>query len=88
MTSTVVVEKDNTITIQTEKHNTVVVKTETPKTIVTGMMGPPGKTVLSELADVDSTVLATGSVLVYNPQNQKWISTTLLNQQIVDSGQY
>lgn len=88
MTSTVVVEKDNTVVIQTEKHNTVVVKTETPKTIVTGIMGPPGKSTISGLEDVDTTTLSSGSILVYNPLTEKWISTTLLNQQVLDSGQY
>lgn len=88
MNSTVVVENENTVVIQTEKNNTVVVRNEAPKTIVTGMMGPPGKSTIAGLEDVDMTTLTTGSILVYNPQSQKWISTTLLNQQVVDSGQY
>lgn len=88
MTQTLVVEKDNTVTIQTEKNNTVVVRTETPRTIVTGIMGPPGKTTLNQLEDVDVAQLNSGSLLVYNTQSQKWTSTILLNQQIVDSGQY
>ena len=88
MTQTVVVEKDSTVTIQTEKNNTVVVRTETTRTIVTGIMGPPGKTSLTQLDDVDTSQLNTGSLLIYNTQSQKWTSTTLLNQQVVDSGQY
>lgn len=88
MTQTIVAQKDNTVTIQTEKNNTVVVRNEAPKTIITGIMGPPGKTTLTALEDVDTSQLNTGSLLVYNTQSQKWISTTLLNQQIVDSGQY
>jgi hypothetical protein len=88
MTQTVVVENDATVVIQTEKHNTVVVRTETPKTIVTGMMGPPGKSTMAGLEDVDMSTLTAGSILIYNTQTERWTSTTLLNQQVVDSGQY
>jgi hypothetical protein len=74
--------------IVTEKNNTVVINTQMPKTIVTGIMGPPGKSTINALEDVDVTSLNAGSILVYNAQTQKWISTTLMNQQIIDSGQY
>lgn len=74
--------------IVTEKHNTVVVRTESPKVILTGIMGPPGKSTIQGLEDVDISSLANGSILVYNPQTEKWTSTVLLNQQVVDSGQY
>lgn len=88
MTNTVVIDKDKTITVKEQTVNTVVIRDESIRTIVTGIMGPPGKTTVSGLEDVDVTTLNPGSVLVYNTQTQKWISTTLLNQQIVDSGQY
>jgi hypothetical protein len=74
--------------IVTEKNNTVVINTQMPKTIVTGIIGPPGKSTINALEDVDVTSLNAGSILVYNAQTQKWISTTLMNQQIIDSGQY
>ena len=77
-----------TTAIVTDKHNTVVVRTESPKVVLTGIMGPPGKTTLTALDDVDTSQLNSGSLLVYNTQSQKWISTILLNQQVVDSGQY
>lgn len=77
-----------TITVVTEKNNTVVVRTEDSKVITTGIMGPPGKSLLSAMTDVDMSQLNPGSLLVYNTQTQKWTSTTLLNQQVVDSGQY
>jgi len=88
MTTTVVVDKNTTVTIREQKVNTVVVRDETPRTIITGIMGPPGRTTVNGLDDVDVTQLNPGSILVYNTQTQKWISTTLLNQQTVDSGQY
>lgn len=77
-----------TIAVVTEKNNTVVVRTESPKVVLTGIMGPPGKSVLSEMQDVDVSQLGAGSLLIYNTQTEKWTATTLLSQQIVDSGQY
>jgi hypothetical protein len=77
-----------TTTVVTDKGNTVVVRDQAGKTVITGIMGPPGKSTINALEDVDVTSLNPGSILVYNTQTQKWISTTLLNQQTVDSGQY
>ena len=71
-----------------DKNNTVVIQTNQPQVIYTGIMGPPGPSTLSGLTDVNTTTLNPGSILVYNTQTQTWISTTLLNQQTVDSGQY
>jgi len=88
MTTTVIVDKNSTVVTQTEQTTAIYTGNTEPTTIYTGIIGPPGASNLVQLHDVDSTVLANGSVLVYNPQNQKWTSTTLLNQQIVDSGQY
>jgi hypothetical protein len=88
MTTTVVVDKNSTVTIRDQSVNTVVVRDETPRTVITGIMGPPGKTTINALEDVNISQLTTGSILVYNSQTQTWTSTTLLNQQIVDSGQY
>lgn len=47
-----------------------------------------GVTQLAALQDVDTTSLNNGSVLVYNPITQKWTAKTLLDQQIIESGQY
>ena len=92
MTDVVVVDKQNTVVVTNDKTGTVITGSSQPQVILTGIMGPqgiPGTAVpLSNLSDVDSTVLANGSVLVYNPSSSKWVSTTLLNQQTVDSGQY
>jgi hypothetical protein len=88
MTTTVVTEKNNTVVIQSTQSQ-VVTQQPVTTTIITGIMGPPGSSAnLSELGDVDVSTLNAGSVLVYNSQTQKWNSTTLLDQQIVDSGQY
>jgi hypothetical protein len=52
------------------------------------MMGPPGSTTINGMADTDVSNLTAGSLLVYNTQTAKWTSTTLLNQQYVDCGQF
>lgn len=58
--------------------------------IISGMIGPAfnGVTTFASLSDIDLTQLAPGSTLVYNSATQKWTATTLLDKQIVESGQY
>jgi hypothetical protein len=43
---------------------------------------------LSELIDVDVTTLKTGSLLVYGSGNNKWTSTTTLDAQNMDGGEF
>jgi NADPH-dependent curcumin reductase CurA len=74
--------------IVTENNNTVVINTQQPNVIVSGMIGPTGVTTFAGLTDIDLTQLAAGSVLVYNSGTQKWTATKLLDQQIVESGQF
>lgn len=72
----------------TDTNKTVVVQDSKPTTIVTGMMGPAGAATFGELRDIDLSDLVGGSTLVYNTQTQKWVATTLLDQQIIESGQF
>ena len=74
--------------IVTEANNTVVINTKQPNVIISGMIGPTGVTTFSGLTDIDLTQLAAGSVLVYDAGTQKWTATKLLDQQIVESGQF
>jgi NADPH-dependent curcumin reductase CurA len=74
--------------IVTETNNTVVINTQQPNVIVSGMIGPTGVTSFSGLTDIDLNQLSAGSVLVYNAGTQKWTATKLLDQQIVESGQF
>jgi hypothetical protein len=67
---------------------TIVVESQQGKTIVTGIMGPPGAATFSELRDIDLSQLGSGSLLVYNAGTNMWTATTLLDQQIVESGQF
>jgi hypothetical protein len=74
--------------IVTDSNNTVVINTQQPNIIVSGMIGPTGVSSFSGLTDIDLNQLAAGSVLVYNAGTQKWTATNLLEQQIVESGQF
>lgn len=89
MTTDTVVSGNNTsVVIVTDKNNTVVVDNKQPRVIVSGMIGPMGVTTLAGLMDIDLNQLAAGSVLVYNSGTQKWTATNMLDQQIVESGQF
>lgn len=73
----------NTIT------DTVVVEIEGLTTVLTAAeQGPSGPNILSTASDVDATNKVEGSVLVYSAQNQKWVATTQLENQNVESGHY
>lgn len=76
----------NTIT------DTVVVETEGLTTVFTvAEQGPPGSAGIQNIgdaSDVDSSNRADGSLLVYSTQNQKWVATTQLENQNIESGHY
>lgn len=59
-----------------------------PNVISVGIQGPAGPNVLSGAADVDVTDLREGSVLVYNATVQKWASTTTLDAQNMEGGEF
>lgn len=89
MTDVVVTSANNTTVISSPVQPTVVTAEERITTIVTGQMGPPGSgRNVGQLLDVDITNLQAGSILVYNTGTSKWTSTTLLNQQQVDCGEF
>jgi len=69
----------------------VLVSTDTAQTIVTGLMGPPGRdssNTISESQDVDNTELTNGATLVYRASDAKWKATNLLDNQILEAGQF
>jgi len=93
-TTTVVLDTVNTIVVEsggeleaviTENNNTVVVQNESTYVIVAGTIGPNS---ISTMIDVDLTNLSDGNLLIYSQQTHKWISSNLLEKQIIDSGQY
>jgi phage FluMu protein gp41 len=88
MISQVIVAETKNPVVVTENNNTVVVEHARQNIVVSGMIGPIGVSALSGLSDMDLQNLSAGSVLVYNAGTEKWTSTKLLDQQIVDSGQF
>lgn len=88
MTETIIAEQNNTIVAATPQPQTIVTQTAAVQTIVTGMMAPTSAIKVSQLRDIDLTELSSGAVLVYNAQTEKWVATTLLDQQIVEAGQF
>jgi hypothetical protein len=85
---TIVVSTSETAVIATETGSTVVSDNDVVTTIITGLMGPPGATSISKIDDIDFTNLGTGATLVYDTAINKWVATRILDQQIVECGQY
>jgi hypothetical protein len=71
-----------------EKTQTIVTQNTTVQTIVTGMLGPPGVTTLSNASDVDTTQLTDGALLVYKADTAIWRATNKLDNQILEAGQF
>lgn len=61
----------------------------TSQVVSVGIQGPAGpQASISTLPDVDVSELNNGSVLVYSQQNQKWKSTTTLDAQNMEGGEF
>lgn len=96
MTTEVIVETEYDTILVDGSENTILVEGEGQTiTIVTsaeqGPQGPQGEngaTEISALTDVDLTDKKEGSILVYSVNTQKWVATTQLNNQSLESGQY
>jgi hypothetical protein len=92
MTTDVIVETQHDTIIVEDSQDTILVETPGQVTVLTaaeqGPPGPAGIQNISDAFDVDSTNKTNGSVLVYSNQNQKWVATTQLENQNVESGHY
>ena len=53
-----------------------------------GAQGTPGPSSISLAGDVDATNLQNGSILVYKTQSNKWTSTTVLDSQNLEGGEF
>lgn len=56
--------------------------------ISTSIYNPATVPQLGDIGDVDTSVLVNGSVLVYKTVTNKWTSTTLLDLQTMEGGEY
>jgi hypothetical protein len=92
MTTNIIVETQYDTIIVDDSHDTILVETPGEVTVITaaeqGPPGPAGIENIGDALDVDSSNKVEGSVLVYSTQNQKWVATTLLENQSVESGHY
>lgn len=59
-----------------------------PTVVVTGQIGPPGPSKLSRLDDIDMSELVPGATLIYQANNNNWKATKLLDNQIIECGQF
>jgi hypothetical protein len=80
------------VTVNQQSTNRVVwVEQGTSQVVSVGIQGPQGvngPNTISNATDVDSSNLQNGSVLVYNTQTSKWTSTTNLDSQNLEAGEY
>jgi len=53
-----------------------------------GVKGDPGINTISDIPDVDTSDLVNGSILMYNSISNKWVSSSTITGQTLDSGQY
>ena len=95
MNTEVIVETVYDTIIVDDSSDTVLIETPGEVTVFTiaeqGPTGPAGAAGIqniSEATDVDSSNKMNGSVLVYSSQSQKWVATTQLENQNVESGHY
>lgn len=58
------------------------------RVVSVGIQGPSGLSQITSATDVDATNLQDGSVLVYKTQTNKWTSTTTLEAQNMEGGEF
>lgn len=88
---TIVVSEDtepSVIIVSTDDPQVIIEVNEPGPQGIQGEQGIAGSTELEALTDVDVALKTNGSVLVYSAQTQKWVATTLLENQSVESGHY
>lgn len=56
--------------------------------VTVGVQGPAGPNFINLAEDVDVTNLTNGSLLIYKANTQKWTSSTLLENQSMEAGEY
>ena len=67
---------------------TAIVSQENLFTTSTNLANPTVVESISQIGDVDTSVLANGSVLVYKTTVNKWTSTTTLDAQNMEGGEF
>jgi hypothetical protein len=75
-------------TVIVSSTGTVLTSNSNTELVITGIMGPPGASSISDMLDVDKTELTNGATLVYNSSNAFWKATNKLDNQILEAGQF
>lgn len=88
ITNTVVTSDGAIAPVVVTENTTVTVETGVPTVVLAGTMGPPGTSTLSALSDVDTSILVSGSLLIYSQATQRWVSSNLLDKQVLEAGQF
>lgn len=88
MTEVVVTQSGGTNVVQDQRINRVVTDDKPARVITSGMAPPPVVSSIMSSADVDTTNMQEGSLLVYNMTTNKWTATNLLENVIIESGQF
>lgn len=60
----------------------------TSSVVSVGVQGPSGPSQITTATDVDTSDLKNGSLLVYKTSTNKWTSTTTLDAQNMDGGEF
>jgi hypothetical protein len=84
MTQVIVVESNNSSIIQQQETQNIVVDDDKITVVVTGLLPPPTLgTLISGTLNPQN-----GSLLVYSEESNAWTASNILNNQIIESGQY
>lgn len=76
----VIVQDDNSTTVVQQEQDTIAA--------ATSLYNPLTVPSLSTIGDVDTSILNNGSVLVYKTNTNKWTSTTTLDLQNMEGGEF
>jgi hypothetical protein len=92
MTTEVILSTQYDTVIVDDQVDTILVESDGLTTVITsaeqGPPGPAGIQNISDAFDVDASNRVSGSILVYSAPDQKWVATTLLENQTFESGHY
>lgn len=77
-----------TVQIQDPTKVSVRLKEQNLTTTQTSTFNPTVVGKVADIGDVDASTLVNGSVLVYKTTSSKWTSTTTLDAQNVDGGEF
>lgn len=79
---------DTLVTLESGEEISVSVANTTLYTAQTDLTNPAVLESLSDVGNVDTTTLGNGSVLVYKTSTNKWTSTTTLDAQNMEGGEF